>query len=248
MENDNFASKALFSCLPKYEVSFDPRVFTIRRNLLFLSILSISSLFISPKDDAYSVNLGIISGHVNYPQVIFWGLLIVTIYQLYYFWVNCSQTVFNFANANRVNKIFFFELASHHAFSCWNALVKEHVSEGNNQGLSLSFAESPKYSRENEHWKVRGQTPEKYLNVHPKLTHAIKQSIYFELDENGGLSQIDYIYQAKSSDYKFLYCHRRQFWLTKKKQWLEYLLPIIFCGVAIMALILKILSFTGCSS
>lgn len=241
MKDIRLAKDALANNLRNYHLNFDERLIIIRRNLLFVSMLSFAALAVSPKGGSYSVNLGVISGVVEQPAYIFGGLLSVCAYQLYHFWVNCRQSVFNFSNFGKVEEAYMFELASVHAFVEWNNLVKQYITDKTNMAIG-TFSKSPKSPREQDRWKVRQEIQLEHLHSKPEFVKALESSSDFQLGESRGFSQIDYMYAPVPDDYVFLNIHRDHFWLAKKKEFIEYGLPVIVGYLALVSSTYKVAS------
>ena len=239
MNRDKLAIEAFRRCVHKYECRFDPSMSTKKRNLLFVTLLSFASLMVSPKDGVYNINLGVISGVVEKPYLIFSGLLLVCLYHVYLYWINCRQTILNSINFGKIEEIYMFELASVSAFKEWNELVRQHVNKSINMAIG-SFIRSPKSPQENGNWKVRAEIQSEHLKSQENLLKALQDNNLFELGESRGFSQIDYIYKSKIEDYQYINLQKDQFWLTKKKDFMEYVLPLILGYVAIISLIWKI--------
>lgn len=241
MKDLNLAKEALANTLRSYHCNFDERLVVIRRNLLFVSMLSFAAIIVTPKGGSYSVNLGVISGVVEQPSLIFGGLLLVCAYQLYHFWISCRGSILNFANFTKVEMAYMYELASCHAFEEWNSLVKKSTANLTNMSIG-AFSKSPKKSRQFGRWKVRQEIQSRHLESAPDLIEALISSDYFEIGEYRGSSQIDFIYTPAPDDYVFLNIHRDHFWLSKKKEFIEYGLPVIVGYLALLSLAYKVAS------
>jgi len=239
------ASTALYNSLIKYEVNFGERVFIIRRNLLFLTVVSICSLFIKPGDNGFELSLGL-KGDVP-PLVVYLGLFLAVGYQAYYFVINCSQAIGNRVNHNGVQKVYFFELALRHAEDNWRALVKEHAIAVDNhttsdQGLILSFTVINSNRTDTGHWNVTANVNDTYIQKQDLLIDAIKQGDCWELTMAHSQRQIQYYYKATGGHHEYLASHKIQWWLTKKKLILEHQLPLVLAVIALFLLGLKLLT------
>ena len=83
MDNDKYNQEALLSAKHDYDCHFDDSFLPLRRNLLFVSLLSFAAMTVTPKDGNYAINLGVIAGKIEQPEYIFIGLLSVCFYHLY---------------------------------------------------------------------------------------------------------------------------------------------------------------------
>ena len=228
---DPLARDALGSSKHKYECRFESAITPIKRNLLFVSVLSVAALFVTPKDGIYSVNLGVVTGVIDNPILIFLGLLLVCFYHLYHLWINCSQTIVTADNFGGAEKVYMNELASLHAYKDWRELVKQHSEED----LALgTFVESPLKPREGGGWKVRSTIEGSRLNG--AIRGALKAHKHFQFGIRHEIAEIDYLYEPKSEDYVFLSVHKNQFWLTKKKEFIVYSFPMLLGFLAIVLL------------
>ena len=236
---DSRAKNAIYSAKRKYEVRFDATINTHKRNLLFAAVLSVFAILVTPKNGQYEINLGVISGAIEYPIVIYIGLMLITLYQVYYFWLICRQTIINSVNMNKIEEVFMYELASSKAFDYWNSLCRKVTPKGWNSAIG-NFMESPNKPRENNNWKVRATTQVSHLEEQPELLKNIQKDENFSLKEERGFYQLDFIYQSQPEDYIYLQQHRDHFWLTKKKEFVEYVLPLIVGYGAILGLTVKI--------
>lgn len=134
-----------------------------------------------------------------------------------------------------------FELAALVAWDEWVLITKEYAKNGANIAIQ-SFIESPKSSRENNCYKVRAITQQKHLDDIPGLLDVLGGKKAFELSQDRGFYQIDFIYCPTLEDYKYLMLHRDQFWLAKKRSIIEFILPIIIGFVAVLLLINNVTS------
>lgn len=239
--SDNRAKEAIGSAKHKYEIRFNASIGVHKRNLFFASLISAFSVLVTPDTEGYKVNLGVISGNVEYPIMIYIGLLLVTSYQVYYFWITCRHSVISSLNISKIENVYMYELASLKAFDYWNALCKKIVPKGWNSALG-SFTQSPKEPRENNDWKVRATTQVSHLAEQPELLKALESDSNINLSIERGFYQIDFIYKSNSGDYVYLQQHRDHFWITKKKEIVEYVLPLLIGYAAIIGLLLKISS------
>lgn len=232
---DPLAKEALHKCKHKYELQFDQSIIPIKRNLLFVSVLSFAALNVTPKDGEYSVNLGVVSGVIENSSLIFAGLLLVCTYHLYHLWINCRQTALNIRNFGGVEKVYMNELASLYAWREWHTLVQQHTTEN----LAVrNFIESPSNPQQGGNWKVRSEIETERLST--DIRQTLENSEHFQCSVRSGFTEIDYAYEPKKEDYQFLSIHKDQFWLTKKKEFIEYVFPLFIGFLAIVCLIYKL--------
>ena len=187
---DSRAKEAVRSAKNKYEVRFDASIGVHKRNLLFVSLLSIFSMLVTPSADGYKVNLGVISGNVEYPVLIYVGLLLITSYQVYYFWIVCRHAVISSLNMSKIESVYMYQLASLKALDYWNSLCKKSTSKGWNSALG-SFTQSPKNPRENNDWKVRAITQVSHLQEQQGLINILENDGNIDLSIERGFYQID---------------------------------------------------------
>jgi hypothetical protein len=238
MHKSNFARNALVASKRLYDCNFDQSLSPLKRNLMFVSILSFAALNVSPKNGEYNVNLGVISGVIDKPEIVFGGLLAVCLYHVYFFWVKCRHTIINSINYPKIEEFFIYELASYHAFYEYHNLVRLHLNNNINMAVG-SFNRSPKNSRENGNWKVRSEIQFEHLKSYPDFYAALTEHDNFEVCDIRGFAQIDFMYKATDSDYKFLDIHRDHFWLTKRSEFIEHVLPLILGYTAVIFLTYK---------
>ncbi|WP_028863994.1 hypothetical protein [Psychromonas aquimarina] len=239
MPTSNFARNALLNSKRRYDCTFDQSLTPLKRNLMFVSVLSFAALNVSPKNGEYNVNLGVISGVIDRPELIFCGLLAVCLYHVCFFWIKCRHTIINSINYHKVEEFFMYELSASHAFHEYNKLVRLHLNTNVNMAVG-SFNRSPKNPRENDNWKVRSQIQFEHIKSYPELLSALNENKHFEINENRGFAEIDFTYKATNDDYKFLNIHRDHFWLTKKSEFIEHVLPLILGYSAVIFLTYKI--------
>jgi len=231
-------SNALSSSKHKYTLNINGNIVTpIKRNLLFTAALSISAMFVSPSNGKYEIHLLVVSGKVNHPELIFIGLLIVCAYHLYHLWINIKQPVFDATNYPKMEEVFMFELASEHAASDWHSLKEQNTPKAN---IGVRFSKSPKEPREMNKWKVRAEIETQRLTPFQEFLKAIKEHPRFSILDMGAFTGIEYMYEATPDDYLYLTMHKDQFWLTKKKEFVEYVMPLVLGLIAILALLYKI--------
>lgn len=235
------AKEAVGTAKNKYEVRFDSSIGIHKRNLLFASLLSAFSMLVTPGTDGYKVNLGLISGNVEYPVLIYVGLLMATSYQVYYFWIICRHAVISSLNIGKIENVYMYELASLRAFDYWNSLCKKSTPNGWNSALG-SFIQSPRNPRENGDWKVRATTQESHLQEQPDLLKMLDEDENINLSIERGFYQLDFTYKSNPLEYVYLQQHRDHFWITKKKEFIEYVLPLLVGYAAILGLVFKISS------
>ncbi|CCK75881.1 hypothetical protein OLEAN_C17050 [Oleispira antarctica RB-8] len=239
MHKDKYNQEALFSAKRDYDCHFDDSFLPLRRNLLFVSLLSFAAINVTPKDGNYSINLGVIAGKIEDPEYIFIGLLCVCAYHLYMFWIKCRHTVINSINYPKVKATYMFRLSAIHAFADWNKLIAEHVNKGVNIGGG-SFTNGTNQSSANGYWKVRTSIYSQKLETEPNFKLAIEANPKFKLKPYEGMCEIEYLYQDSSEDNTYLNIHRDHFWLTKRSQFIENVLPIIVGFSAILLVVYKI--------
>ena len=195
---------------------------------------------VSPDNGQYSVNLGVISGVIDEPILVFLGLLGICGYHLYLFWIKCRQTITNSINFHKVEDVYMFELAALHAFHEWNRLTRQYVTRKN---MAVgSFTTSPKNPKEKGAWKVRAEIQSTRINEESEFLTALTQSDKFEISEFAGISQIDYMYSPKEEDNQYLNIHKDHFWITKKCEFVEHVLPLILGYVSFCLLVYRISS------
>jgi len=244
MTDTKYTQQALRSSKNKYECKFDSSLSPLKRNLLFVSVLAFASLIVSPKNEEYTVNLGVISGVIEEPFFIFGGLFIVCAYHIYLFWIKCRDTILNSVNYNKVVDVYMYELASIHAFNEWHELTTAHTPPGTNMAVG-SFSVSPKGQKEVGKWKVRATIESTHLQEQDRLVKALENNNKFDVGESRGFSEIDYTYEPSIEDYQYLRFHRDMFWLAKKKEFIEYVLPLLVGFLASVALLYRISSLVN---
>jgi hypothetical protein len=244
MPKSNFARDALFASKRQYDCNFDESITPLKRNLMFVSVLSFAALNVSPKDGDYNVNLGVISGVIDKPELVFSGLLAVCLYHVYFFWVKCRHTIINSLNYPKIEEFYMYELSSIHAFHEYHKLVNQHLNRQVNMAVG-SFKRSPKDAREKGYWKVRAEIQLEHIKSQPEFLDALKQHEFFEVTESRGFAQIDFMYKSTEKDHGFLNIHRDHFWLTKKSEFLEHVLPLILGYSAVIFLVFKISTLVG---
>jgi len=68
-----------------FRIDFDERLFTIRRSIMVSSTVAIAASFIKPKsENGYEVNLGVIRGLVDQPQLMYLFIAFAVVY--YFIW------------------------------------------------------------------------------------------------------------------------------------------------------------------
>ena len=133
-----------------------------------------------------------------------------------------------------------FELAGIHAFNDWNSLVRQKLK---NVNMAVgNFIASPKDPREGGGWKVRAEIQSEHLNQHAAFRKSLQDHELFSISEVRGFSQIDYTYESQIHDYDYLNLHKDQFWLTKKKEFIEYVFPILIGYIAFISLVYRVSS------
>ena len=144
-------------------------------------------------------------------------------------------------NISKIESVYMYELVSLKAFDYWNGLCKESAPRGWNSALG-SFTQSPKNPRENNDWKVRATTQESHLREQPDLISMLESDENIGLSIERGFYQIDFTYKSNPEDLVYLQQHRDHFWITKKKEFIEYVLPLLIGYIVIIGLIVKISS------
>jgi hypothetical protein len=241
MHKENLCKDALLSAKHDYDCHFDDSALPLRRNLLFVSILSFASLNVAPKDGDYSINLGVISGVVEKPEYIFIGLLCVCLYHLYMFWVKCRHTIINSINYPKIKSIYMFRLSSLHAFNDWHLLLNEHVPKGVNVGVGC-FTQGTNQTSSGGFWKVKTSVHSTRLQPEVNFKKALESNPNFQLKESEGSYEIEYLFKESFDDYKYLNIHRDHFWLTKRSQFIENVLPILLGFTSIILVLNKVSS------
>jgi hypothetical protein len=240
MPKSNFAKDALIAAKRQYDCEFDQSITPLKRNLMFVSILSFAALNVSPKNGDYNVNLGVISGVIDKPELVFGGLLAVCLYHVYFFWIKCRYTIISSINYPKIDEFFMYELSSIYANYEYFQLTELHLSRQVNMAVQ-DFKISPENSREKGCFKVRTEIQLEHVKSYPEFYEALKQKTYFKVTENRGFAQIDFMYKPNGVDYQFLNIHRDHFWLTKKSEFIEYVFPLVLGYFAVLLLIYKII-------
>ncbi|MDX2367730.1 MAG: hypothetical protein QNK36_04900 [Colwellia sp.] len=241
MPMSNFTRDALIASKRKYDCKFDQSITPLKRNLMFVSILSFAALNVSPKNGDYNVNLGVISGVIDKPELVFGGLLTVCLYHVYFFWLKCRYTIINSINYPKIEEFFMYELSSIHAFHEYFQLTELHLNRQVNMAVG-AFIKSPKNAREKGCFKVRAEIQLEHIKSYPEFYEALKQEEYFEVAESRGFAQIDFMYKPTGDDHKFLNIYRDHFWLAKKSEFIEHVLPLVLGYSAVIFLVYKIIT------
>jgi len=245
MFNKKFAKEALNSCKNKYECRFDGTFAPIKRNLWFFAIMSLAAINVSTIDGVYKINLGVISGVIKEPEIVFIGLLLICFYHVYLFWLKCRATIINSTNFHKVDAFFMYELAGKHAFAEWHEVLKQSKTKVN-IGLGSFSQRSPLSPRINGNYIVRGDAiPNSFLESQSNFYEALQKSDSFKVSESRGMAYIDYTFSPSIEDEQFLTLHRDHFWITKKSQFIEYVLPLIAGMIAVIFLVNKVVSLIG---
>jgi hypothetical protein len=241
MHMEKLCKEALLSAKHDYDCHFDDSILPLRRNLLFVSLLSFASINVSPKDGDYSINLGVISGVIESPEYIFIGLFCVCLYHLYIFWLKCRHTIINSINYPKMKSIFMFRLSALHAFNDWHSLLKEHVRKGVEMGGG-SFNQGTNQTSTGGYWKVKTSIYSSRLRSEANFHQALQDSPKFKLTEREGSFEIEYLFEETFDDYKYLNIHRDHFWLTKRSQFVENVLPLILGFSSLLFVLNKVVT------
>lgn len=241
MHKNDLQRDALFAAKYRYEVSFGSDVPVHRRNLLFAATLAIASLMIAPKNGAYSVNLGVVAGEIYHAWMVYTGLLVVCIYQIWHFWVDCSSAVLNKNNFAGMRDTYFCCLAGLTANEAWNELTHQHSKIGD---PAIGFNWEQNSSIQFDLYEAKGQITVEQMDRIPNLLKAIQDDERFRFQKSNGFYFITFVFKPTLDDQKYLHIHRDHFWLAKRKQFFDFGIPLIAGFIAVIGLVLKIAAIT----
>ncbi|MCG8538148.1 MAG: hypothetical protein MI808_23935 [Pseudomonadales bacterium] len=234
------AKDALYNAKLKYDILFDKDLPVLRRNLFFAAMLGLASLIISPIDGSYKFNLGVIAGETKHIWAVYLGLLVTCLYQNYHFWIVVRHNVVSRNNFASMRDSFFGSLTCLVAADVWNSTTEIAGAKGVclNKGFSTdTVAQNLSIKNITEAW---GYIDCEKFDSTPALAERIGSDDRFRVRKENSQYQIAFFYEHDTEVYQYLIMHRDMYWLTKRKQIIEILVPLAIGWVAFLALLFKL--------
>ncbi|MFT6908356.1 MAG: hypothetical protein ACJAS1_005053 [Oleiphilaceae bacterium] len=227
-------SRALQKSSQLQRFDFDDQTYTIRRNLMIFSSISIAATFVSPLDTTgkYEVNMGIIKGVINEPILLYLFLAVTCLYHLVWFYIHCQKLVVR--NYMEIKYRFVECLAQINAQEKFGAFNKE---------LGSTFQGTPDFLSKGgnfERWKVSGTLSNHALRNHPEIVENLQLKTEFIVSKTADGISLDYYHNTTSNDLLYLHSHFDQYWRTRKEEWFITVLPITYSFVSIILISIHI--------
>tara|TARA_Y100000310_G_scaffold30843_1_gene29259 strand:- start:6237 stop:6983 length:747 start_codon:yes stop_codon:yes gene_type:complete len=180
---------------------FDDRLYIIRRNLMLSSTVAIAISFVEPlKDGTYEVNMGLLKGSLQQPELLYGFVLLGVIYHWCWFHSHIksiqSNSFFNLKDN------FFRMLGANYAGQiCLNVSEEAHKRDPNIP--KITFFSSKSNISSNGRKFVFSQTLTENLYVVRKLeAELVQKGIEVNLYENKAV--LEYTFVPKIDDFIFL--------------------------------------------
>jgi hypothetical protein len=231
------ARQALNHTVNELTLKMDDEVRVIRRNLLFVSTLAFFALNISLNDKGtFEVNLGIISGELIYPNLIYVGLLLALLYHSYHFYVEISAAAISgLKNMSNIHSQFIQELCKLWAASEWSKLTRQYDTvlevsfESRDDAIATQNESAIAYAKMEEQ-KIQGS----------ELANQLIENRKFELETEHGMTTIKYVHHLTPTDIIFLHVNRQRFWVFARKSLIQYHLPLLTAAAASILLLKRL--------
>lgn len=222
--------EALEKSARTFKFSFDEKAYTIRRNLMVSSSIVVGATFVSPPANGiYEINLGIIKGNLEKPELVWIFLAVICIYYLIWFYIHCrSSAVKSYCDIK-------------HQFMSYLAALRVReiyrtIYEADPASLPKPRNYDPAGGGGDEGvWRVDARwtldVPKKYAAGIEKL-----KLNKFGFQEYGGELRYWYNYEASDEDLKYLSSYLDLYWRGRFSHLFTTILPIVYATFALLLL------------
>lgn len=234
----SLAFNALNNAANEHRFNFDAQSYSIRKNLMVASSLSIALTFVSPLEGTgkYAVNLGFLKGDIDNPVLIYIFLAITCGYYLVWFYIHCkSITVKNYST---IRRSFVSSLAVQHARDKFKKFTLEYEPK---------YTSIPNFTPgggSGDSWFVFARIGDIKLRYPDFIKNLCDNSEFSVTTEKEGF-QIKYSHTPSDRDLIFLSCHIDKFWRVKKEVLVVTVLPIAYATFSIILIVAHIWGLTS---
>ena len=228
----NLALNALLRCNPRRLIRRELNP-TLRRNLLFFSVLSIFAAFVDFKGSSVNLNLGLISGTIK-TTYLYWGLILILSYQMSHFWAeNRSAWIFD-KNYKNITASFVHRLAADIATEKFGDITSGFKGINGSIGGFQSIG-----AIGSDCLTAFLSTDDRKIDDIPGLKETIERTPNFSLSHEHDTYKIQYEYHVPAKDVAYLHMHRDYFWMATNVEILENVVPLAVGITALWALLYK---------
>lgn len=214
--------EALEKSVRTFNFPFDEKVYTIRRNLMVSSSVVTASTFISPPTNGtYEVNLGVIKGNIETPELVWIFLAVICFYYLIWFYIHCRS--------NAVKK---YQDIKHQFMSHLAALRVGEIYRKVYEADPASLPKPHKYEKaggggEQGRWRVDGRW---VLEAETRYSSGIDQLKQegFGFQVYGGELRYWCEYEPTDQDLQYLSIYLDLYWRGRFSHMFTTVLPIIY--------------------
>jgi len=210
--------------------NFDDKLYSIRRSLMIASTIVIAASFISPgKNGVFEVNIGLIKGVLQHPELLYYFLIISCLYYLIWFYIHCRYVAL--LNYRDVKHRFFYHLAAFRAKETY-----ENVYDKSTKNLPATPNFEPKGGGgSTSEWSSQIKFAKKVKYEYSSGLEALKKA-GFEINEYKNEIIVHHVYTPTLEDFQYLKIHMDLFWRAKWSQLFTTVLPIIYSVASILFL------------
>lgn len=210
---------------------FDDRLHIIRRNLMLSSTVAIGISFVEPlKDGTYEVNMGLLKGSLQQPELLYGFVLIGVIYHLCWFHSHIKSIQSN--SFFKLKDNFFRTLGANYATKiCLNISEEAHKRDPNIPKITF-FSSKSNISSNGSKFVFR-QTLTEYLYVVKKLEAELDQKgIKVELCEDKAV--LEYTFVPQADDFIFLDSIKWHNYVDATEKFVVMRVPQIYALISIL--------------
>jgi len=208
------------------EYEFDDKLYTIRRNLMVISTVTIASTFLSPPlSGKYSVNIGVIKGYLDNPEYISYFLALVCVYYLIWFHVHCRSVVVD--NFKNIRRQFLSRVAVLRVSEIYNSFFCQ---------FQFSMPGPPEFEFYNYHSHAGFKVG---MNIHSQLEPDLKRQLEisgFLIEKRVAQLVLTFQYKDTSEDIVFLNVHKDHYCRRKASYLFITMLPVVYSFIACLFL------------
>jgi hypothetical protein len=212
-------------------VVFDDKLYSIRRNLMVVSTIVISSTFISPlKAGSYEVNIGLIKGILEEPVYLYYFLAVSCLYYLVWFYIHCRSVVV--LNYDTIKFQFMNNLGAIRAEEKYSLIRYDHKK--NNTPFSISL--TPKGGGGGSgKWISEFRMNENVKQHKPEWLESLRAS-GFDIQESHGELLVSFTYSPILEDFQYLKYHLDLYWRGRLSYLFTTALPIFYASLSLIIL------------